>query len=196
MAARATLLAALVAAAAARVVQFDDPTPFAEIKKALVVFAHPDDAETICGGLVATLIAQGTEVAYVVATNGDKGWSKNYNMTSAELAVIRQQEQLNAAAVLGVSNVTFLQQEDGRLEAADPIALKKNITIAIRTFQPDVVIAFSPETDYTQYKFGLMHRDHQTSGRAAVDAVYPATRDYLSFIDLFEGEHTAAHLRM
>lgn len=31
-----------------------------------------------------------------------------------------------------------------------------------------------------------MHRDHQTSGRAAMDAVYPATRDYLSFIDLFQ----------
>jgi len=111
MTARALVLTTVVAAAAARVVQIDDPTPFPDVKRALVVFAHPDDAETICGGLVATLIAQGTEVTYVVATNGDKGWSKNYNMTSAELAVIRQQEQLNAAAVMGVSNVTFLGNE-------------------------------------------------------------------------------------
>lgn len=78
---------------------------------------------------------------------------QNYNMTSPELAAIREQEQLNAAAVLGVKNVTFLRNEDGRLESVDPIALKKNVTIAIREFQPDVVIAFSPETDYTQVRF-------------------------------------------
>lgn len=106
-------------------------------------------------------------------------------MTSPELAVIREQEQLNAAAVLGVANVTFLQQEDGRLEGVDPIALKKNITIWIRTYKPDLVVTFSPETDYSMYRYGLMHRDHQTAGRAALDAVYPETRDYLSFIDLF-----------
>ncbi len=108
--------------------------------------AHPDDAETICGGVVRQFVEAGTTVHYAVATNGDKGWNKNYNMTSPELAVIRQQEQLNAAAVLGVSNVTFLGHEDGALEAVDPLMLKKELVRVIREFQPQMVLTFSPES--------------------------------------------------
>ena len=156
-------------------------------RKALIVFAHPDDAETIAGGLIAQFIDQGIQVSYVVSTNGDKGWNKDYNMTSPQLAIIRQNEQLAAASVMGVQGgVTFLGNEDGRLEGVDPIELKMNVTIAIRLFQPDVVVTFSPETDYSAYLFGLMHRDHQTTGRAAVDSVWPACRDYLDFIQLYE----------
>lgn len=102
-------------------------------------------------------------------------------MTSPLLATIREAEQLAAAQALNVSNVTFLRQEDGRLEGADPIVLKLNVTTAIRQWQPDVVLSFSFETDYSQYAFGLMHRDHQTTGRAAIDSVWPACRDYLDY---------------
>jgi LmbE family N-acetylglucosaminyl deacetylase len=111
---------------------------------------------------------------------------KKYNMTSPELAIIRHGEQLAAASVLGVSNVTFLNQEDGRLEGVDPIELNHNITQWIRIYQPDLVISFSPETDYSQYLYGLMHRDHQTTGKSTLDSVYPSCRDYLDFPDLFE----------
>jgi LmbE family N-acetylglucosaminyl deacetylase len=156
-----------------------------ESQRTLVVFAHPDDAETICGGLVSLLVAQGTVVHYLVVTNGDKGWNKNYNMTSAELVPLRQAEQLAAAAVLGVANVTFLGYEDGELEAAAPLAVKRDITRVVRTFQPDLVVTFSPDTDFAAYVLGLMHRDHQTAGMRAVDAVYPAARTYLMFPDLF-----------
>lgn len=46
-----------------------DSYPF---KRALVVAAHPDDIETICGGVVAQFVDQGIDVAYVITTNGDK----------------------------------------------------------------------------------------------------------------------------
>ena len=41
-------------------------------ERALVVTPHPDDAEIGCGGTVAGWIAEGTEVYYVLCTNGDK----------------------------------------------------------------------------------------------------------------------------
>jgi LmbE family N-acetylglucosaminyl deacetylase len=160
-------------------------TPWGNISRALVVFAHPDDAETVCGGMIATLVNYGVSVAYLVVTNGDKGWSKNYNMTSEKLAGIRRQEQLNAAAVLNVSEVWFLDQEDGRTEGLDPVELKLNITIAIRTWRPDVLLTFDSLSDLTSYRFDVVHRDHQTVGRVAMDAVYPAARDYLSFSELW-----------
>src|SRR5260370_2819090 len=40
-------------------------------ERAMVVFAHPDDAEIGSGGVVAKWIAAGREVTYVLCTNGD-----------------------------------------------------------------------------------------------------------------------------
>jgi LmbE family N-acetylglucosaminyl deacetylase len=157
-----------------------------QYSKILCVVAHPDDIETLAAGTVSFLIECGKKVSYVITTNGDKGWSKNYNMTSTALAGIREQEEVNAGNVLGVSNITFYRQEDGRLESINSVDLKKNLTMTIRTFQPDLILTFSPEIDYNMYKFGTMHADHQATGFAVMNAVWPAARDYLSFIDLFE----------
>lgn len=154
--------------------------------KALVVVGHPDDAECLAGGAIRLLVEDNTEVAYIVATNGDKGWGKSYNMTPAELTQIRMQEQLNAAAVLGVSNVTFLGYEDGGLVAVPPLTLQESIVKVIRTFQPDLVLTFSPNMDPAGYQYGLVHRDHLTTGAAALDAVWPAARNWMTFPDLFQ----------
>ena len=39
----------------------------------MVVVAHPDDAEFMCGGTVAAWAAEGTEVHYCVVTDGSAG---------------------------------------------------------------------------------------------------------------------------
>ena len=46
---------------------------------ALVLFAHPDDAEFMCGGTIAKWAREGCEVHYVVCTDGSAGsnaWGK------------------------------------------------------------------------------------------------------------------------
>jgi LmbE family N-acetylglucosaminyl deacetylase len=45
----------------------------AEIERALVIAAHPDDADFGSAGTVANWTAQGIEVAYCVITDGDAG---------------------------------------------------------------------------------------------------------------------------
>ena len=40
---------------------------------ALVLFAHPDDAEFMCGGTVARWARDGCDVHYVVITDGSAG---------------------------------------------------------------------------------------------------------------------------
>lgn len=115
-------------------------------------------------------------VSYIITTNGDKGWSKNYSMTSPKLAQIRQGEQ---------TNITFLHNEDGRLEGANPITLKMNISQWIRVFKPHVLLTLSSVIDYKVYQFGLMHSDHTASGVAAMNAVWPSCRDYLAFSNLW-----------
>lgn len=164
----------------------DPCSAISEYKNILVVAAHPDDIETIAGGTVSLFVSCGKTVNYVITTNGDKGWGKDTSMTSAELAGIREQEQLNAAAVSRVNNVTFLRQEDGRLDGVDPILLKRNITKWVRLNQPDLVLTFNPETDYSTYKFGLMHEDHKLTGLSTMNTLWPSARDYLNYYELYE----------
>ena len=56
-------------------------------QRAMVVFAHPDD-EIACAGTIARWIKDGTEVAFVLCTNGDKG-TEDLNVTPESLAQTR-----------------------------------------------------------------------------------------------------------
>ena len=141
----------------------------------LVVTPHPDDAEYGISGTVARWTAEGTAVAYVVCTNGDKGTS-DFNMDPKELVKIREREQLAAAKVLGVSEVVFLRRPDQGLE--DTPDFRKDIVRAIRTFKPRIVVGPDP---YRKY---IWHRDHRITGRVTLDAVFPYARDHLAYPDL------------
>lgn len=138
----------------------------------LVIIPHPDDAEFGAAGTVALWAAEGRPVYYVVCTNGDKG-SSDPEMTSEGIAAIRRQEQLEAAKVLGVKEVHFLDYPDGALE--DNADFRGRLVYYIRKHRPFTVVTTDP---YRRY---LWHRDHRTVGRVALDAVFPYARDHLSY---------------
>src|SRR4051794_32053357 len=76
--------------------------------------AHPDDGDFMCGGTVAAWTGAGTEVHYVIVTDGSAG-SNEPGKTRAEIAPVREREQRAAAEILGVKSVTFLGEVDGML---------------------------------------------------------------------------------
>ncbi len=133
-------------------------------RSVLLVTPHQDDAEGGCGGTVGIWTKQGTRAAYVLCTNGDKGTS-DPEMTSPRLAAIREEEQLNAAKVLGVESVVFLRHPDGGLE--DSLEARRQVVREIRRHKPEVVMCIDPfrTTSHT-------HRDHRMSGMLALDAVF------------------------
>lgn len=143
-----------------------------ESKRALVIVAHPDDAEFLCAGSVARWVSEGWDVGYVLVTSGDKG-SSDEEMTSERLAVIREEEQRAAAKVLGVSTCVFLGHPDGFVE--DTAELRGELVREIRRFKPDVVVTWDP------YRVGHNHRDHRLTGQAALDAAYPLSRSRLYY---------------
>lgn len=143
-----------------------------ESKRALVIVAHPDDAEFLCAGSVARWVSEGWDVGYVLVTSGDKG-SSDEEMTSERLAVIREDEQRAAAKVLGVSTCVFLGHPDGFVE--DTAELRGELVREIRRFKPDVVVTWDP------YRLGHNHRDHRLTGQAALDAAYPLSRSRLYY---------------
>jgi len=142
---------------------------------ALVVTAHPDDAEFSIAGTVARWVKEGKDVIYVVCTNGDKG-SSDPEMKPGLLARIREQEQLAAAKVLGVREVLFLRHPDQGLE--DTPEFRKQIVRLIRMYRPEVVATSDP---YLRY---VWHRDHRIAGQVVLDAVFPYARDVLAYPDL------------
>src|SRR5262245_65103807 len=110
-------------------------------ESAMVVFAHPDDAEIGAGGVVATWVAAGCEVTYVLCTNGDSG-TADRSLTPEQLARKRADEQRAAADFMGVKNVVMLGYPDGELE--DTRELLGDIVRVIRQHRPHTVFVHDP----------------------------------------------------
>ena len=149
----------------------------------MVIAAHPDDAEFGPAATAARWIDEGSEGWLVCCTSGDQG-GEDPDADPLELAALRETEQRAAAVIIGYAGVTFLHQPDGAL--ANDLALREQLVREIRTFRPDAVFATDPETLF--YKGGgINHTDHRAAGAAAVDAVYPAARNPMSFPWLARG---------
>lgn len=144
---------------------------------ALVIAAHPDDAEFGVAGTVARWTRAGRKVVYVVCTSGDKG-TTDRSLACEQLVKIREAEQRQAARLLGVERVVFLRRLDQSLE--DSPEFRKEIVRQIRTFRPEIVATSDP---YRRY---IWHRDHRIVGQVVLDAVYPFARDHLAYPDLLD----------
>jgi LmbE family N-acetylglucosaminyl deacetylase len=155
-----------------------DPSRTAPIQRVLVITAHPDDSEFGAGGTVARFVREGLHVSYCIVTSGNKG-SSDRSMTPERLARIREEEQRNAARVLGVETVDFLGFPDCEIE--DTRESRLAVTAAIRRHRPDRLIIQNP---HRTKNLGASHRDHRTVAGIALDCVYPLARDHMAFPEL------------
>lgn len=158
---------------------------FSNKQTILVVTAHPDDLDVMCGGTVARLCADGKKVISVKATDGNRG-SGDKTISPEMLAKTRANEDAKAMATLGVHESISLHIDDGAVAAND--ALIEQIAFQIRKHQPDIVITLNPEAIFMQDSAGktwVNHRDHRNVAQATVDAVYPFSRDRSFFSEQF-----------
>jgi LmbE family N-acetylglucosaminyl deacetylase len=153
------------------------------VRRVLVVTAHPDDVDFGSAGTVAAFTSAGLEVTYCVVTNGEAGGSDR-ELSRADMALLRQDEQRAAAGVVGVSDVRFLGHADGMVEPT--IALRRDISRVIRQVRPERVLTQSPERNW-DFIFAS-HPDHLAAGEAAVCAVYPDARNPFAHPELLEEE--------
>jgi len=143
----------------------------------MVITAHPDDAEFGPAGTAAAWIDAGSIGRLVCCTSGDQG-GEDPTVDPFELAAVREREQRAAAEVIGYESVAFLHMPDGAL--VNDLPLREQLVREIRTFRPDAVLATDPETVFFG-DGGVNHTDHRAAGLAAVDAVYPAARNPMTF---------------
>ena len=130
-------------------------------ERALVAFAHPDDAEFGFGGTVARWAREGTEVHYVCVTDGSAG-SNRPGQDRDFMRPIRRTEQEAAAEVLGVASVTFLGFVDGELEAN--LDLRRVVTREVRRIRPDVLVGPDPSRLWSRTRDYVNHPDHRVVG--------------------------------
>jgi LmbE family N-acetylglucosaminyl deacetylase len=153
--------------------------PFAS---ALVIVAHPDDAEFMCGGTVAAWVRQGTQVHYCILTDGSAG-SNEPGMTREALAPIREAEQRAAAEVLGVRDLHFLGFRDGELEVT--LETRRAVTRVVRAVRPEVIVAPDPSRLWSGRGY-VNHWDHRQAGTLALCAVMPDAPSRPMFPELLE----------
>ncbi len=120
----------------------------------LLIFAHPDDESFALGGTIAKYAEQGVTITLVAATKGEAG--KVAGICKPEdLAVIREQELLSAAKVLGISKVIFLGYRDKDVNIAPPLEIVEKLVRIIRDVRPQVIITFGADG-------ASGHRDHRS----------------------------------
>lgn len=141
-------------------------------RRALAIFAHPDDAEFTCGGTIALLVKLGWTVDVLVTTSGNKG-TKDPSVTPQYLAGEREEEQRRASAILGANEPVFLGFPDGYVVPDNE--LRGLIVRHIRLTRPELVITWDG------FRPGFNHRDHRHTGQATYDAIYPAADDHLYY---------------
>ena len=158
-------------------------------QRILVVLAHPDDPEFFCGATLARWADAGHEIVYWLLTCGDKG-AQDPDTDPTELCVDRRVEQANAAAVLGVHEIHFLENPDGLL--TPDLALRKEVTRIIRIVRPDVLVTCDPKTLYVG-DIRINHPDHRAAGQVTLDAVFPAAGNPMYYPELIHEEGLMPH---
>jgi LmbE family N-acetylglucosaminyl deacetylase len=130
-------------------------TSFEKKLKIVVVGAHPDDPETMCGGVMSLYSNLGHEVVSAYLTRGEAGIEgKSYE----ESAKIRTAEALTACDILKV-RPEFLGQIDGNCEIT-----RERYSQIINFFKKE-----DPDIIFTHWPIDT-HRDHRICSILVYDA--------------------------
>ncbi len=148
-------------------------------RRLLISFAHPDDESFGLGALIGRYVAEGVEVVYLCATNGDVGTVSPEMLNGySTIAELRLAELDAAAQVLGLSAVRLLGYKDSGMMNSDtsqdpaslwatwqrdPDSVTRRVVEVIRQVQPQVVVTFNKYGGYG-------HPDHIAIQRATVAA--------------------------
>jgi LmbE family N-acetylglucosaminyl deacetylase len=141
--------------------------------KAVAVVAHPDDLEYGVASAVARWTGQGKQVSYLLATRGEAGIA---GMPPDQVGPLRVEEERRSAAVVGVTEVEFLDHRDGLVEYG--IGLRRDLAAALRRLAPEVVITMNFNLTWGE-DGPVNHADHRAVGLATLDACRDAANGWV-----------------
>jgi len=152
--------------------QYRNPEDINEWRgKTVMVFSpHPDD-ELKAAGTLAILAKNGNTIYIVQFCTGNAG-SRDFEMTSERLAMIRKKEDTEANKIIGIpeENIIWLGYDDGMLEYINEKDLCREVCGLIRKYHPDAVFSFDPGSMWMQW-----HKtDHRMAAFITLDAARAA----------------------
>ena len=160
-----------------------------DVTRAMVVYAHPDDAEFSVAGTIAKWARAGVEITYCMITNGASG-SDDPSMTREQLRDTRYAEQRAAAKILGVKHCVFLGYEDGYLSPT--LEVRRDVARQVRIHRPDVLFAMDPTVRIMGSTY-VNHPDHIAAGEVALRAINPDASTRQMFPELWNDERLEPH---
>jgi len=129
----------------------------------LVLAAHPDDETIGMGGTIKKLSKQ-NNIHLCVLTDGA---SAQYN--DKKMILERKNQCKKSGKILGISNYTFLDFPDMRLDSISHLEINRELEKIIRKFKPKIV--YSPPSHD-------LNKDH----RLVFDSALVATRPFSSSV--------------
>ncbi len=139
-------------------------------KKAVVILAHPDDAEDLLGGTIVKLSEQGFDTTLVIVTDGQWGVDHRNPMSPNDLIRIRLEETLLGARGLGVGKVINLGIEDREVPEdpkADKVLLHNLVEVLSQNPASVYLTHATPENNDTKD----YHADHRNTAKLALEAI-------------------------
>ena len=158
-------------------------------ESALVVVAHPDDADFLAASVLSAFVRRGCRAVICLVTDGDAG-SDDPTIPRGELSRVRLAEQRRAAEHLGVHEVICLYHPDGILQ--NTLEVRRDLVRVLRTVRPEMVITMDPTSRFFGRGY-INHPDHRAAADACLDAVFPSARDARAFPELLAEEGLEPH---
>lgn len=124
----------------------------------MVIGAHPDDPDIVCGGTALKLISKGCKVKFVSVTDGRMG---HHRLSPDETAKVRRAETLEAARRMGLDGYDIYGAPDCGLFPT--YEWRCRVAKEIRAYEPDYIITHRT-CDY--------HADHRATGTLVTDSGY------------------------
>jgi len=133
-----------------------------DLKRVICIQPHPDDVDVGIGGTVAKLSKLGSEVTYVTMTD-DRVSISDPSLTTEDIVRIRRKEQEDAASVLGVRDLVWLDYHDTELYPS--LEARSKLIELIRRKRPEAIFTVDPWLTYEA------HPDHRNTGMMACEAL-------------------------
>ena len=144
------------------------------MKSILVVAAHPDDEVLGCGGYIANQVQSGDEVFVTFLSDGVT--SRQGNLGLQEIESRRNAARL-ASKVLGVSEVSFGDYPDNKLDTGPLLEIIKSIEAVVERVRQQIVLT---------HFGGDLNIDHRIVNQAVLTACRPAPKQGVKKVLFFE----------
>lgn len=144
------------------------------MKSILVVAAHPDDEVLGCGGYIANQVRSGGEVFVTFLSDGVT--SRQGNLGLQEIESRRNAARL-ASKVLGVSEVSFGDYPDNKIDTVPLLEIIKSIEAVVERVRPQIVLT---------HFGGDLNIDHRIVNQAVLTACRPAPKQGVKKVLFFE----------